>query len=51
MSITAIEVEADHEIEPKAASVSTVEADDALPDVTEDHVAALSEEVREMRMG
>ena len=33
-------------IEPKAASVSTVEAEDELPEVTEEYVASLSEEVR-----
>jgi len=32
-------------IEPKVASVSTVEAEDELPDVTEEYVATLSEEV------
>lgn len=32
--------------EPKAVSVSTVEAADELPEVTEEYVAGLSEEVR-----
>ena len=32
--------------EPKAPSVSTVEAEDELPEVTEEYVASLSEEVR-----
>lgn len=38
-------MDADTSAVPKAPTVSTVEAEDELPDVTEEYVATLSEEV------
>jgi hypothetical protein len=42
-------IAADEIVVPKAPTVSTVEAEDELPEVTEEYVATLSEEVSSLR--